>query len=103
RSIGEMLSFIELCRSHNVKVFAVKNHMDINGQWADVILTVLGICAKIEKEMIVARLKGGLRDKMKKEGWRPGGSPEGWFSAKFLKKVDALISMRKDGKSINYM
>lgn len=100
RSVRELLSFVEICHRHQCSIHCAKTPLDLSGLSGKIVLTVLGLCAEIEREMITRRLKDGLRRKMAKEGWRAGGHAIGWFSKKVLAKVPAILSLHKDGHSI---
>jgi DNA invertase Pin-like site-specific DNA recombinase len=62
RSVGQIIQLVERLLKHQGQLVAIKEHMQLNGTQdlqTKVMITLLGLFAEIERDLIAARTKEG--------------------------------------------
>lgn len=97
-----ILQFINICIEKGVKLYSAKDGYEINDSLqSKVLLTVMGLCAEIERDLIRQRTKEGLA-RVRANGvvlGRPKGRKTDENKLKLTKKRNLIVELLKNGTS----
>lgn len=111
RSTGDVINLIKELAARTIRVIAIKQNIDINGDrdmTSKIIVTIFSLLAELERDLISLRTKEALNAKRKK-GVRLGKPPGTIQKSKFdedRQKIEELLSyglsVRKIAQVLDY-
>jgi len=99
RSVGQMVTIVDKFIKCNVRLVSIKENMDINGKSdlsTKVMITLFGLFAEIERDMISERIKEGVA-RAKATGKKIGRKKGVLQTSKLDDKVDQISSLYEKG------
>lgn len=82
RSPVELETYIDICKAHGVKTFAVKSgELDLATDAGQMIARMLGAAARYESDQKATRVRRAMEQKAMKGEWLGGTRPFGWTFA----------------------
>jgi len=104
RSVGQMLSLIDQLIKKQVKVISLKENIRLEGKHdiqSKVMVTMFGLFADIERDLISERTKEGLA--RARANGKLLGRPKGPGKSKLDKHREEIIALLKTGSSKTYL
>ena len=102
RSTLQILEIMKVAKENEVAVHAVKGGWSLNGSMeSKIVLNVLAMVAEIERDLISARTKEGLR--ARKAAGVKLGRPRGPGKSKLDPHREEIIALLKNGAKQNYV
>jgi DNA invertase Pin-like site-specific DNA recombinase len=104
RSVGQMLSIIDKLIKKQAKVISLKENIRLEGEHdiqSKVMITLIGLFAEIERDLISERTKEGLQ-RARAKG-KLLGRPKGKGKSKLDPYKEEIIALLKNGSSKTYL
>ncbi len=104
RSVGQVICIVDELVKKKVTVVCIKENLKLNGQQdiqSKVMITLLGLFAEIERDLISERTKEGLR-RAREEG-KMLGRPKGIGKSKLDDHGEEIVALLKTGSSKSYL
>lgn len=102
RSLLDIMEMLSIAKRKGISIYDVKNRTELNGSFqAEIMATIFGIAAQIERDLISARTIEGLRHA--KASGKILGRPRGPGKSKLDKYRPEIEALLKNGSRMNFI
>jgi DNA invertase Pin-like site-specific DNA recombinase len=102
RSLLDIMEMLSIAKRKAISIFDVKNQTELNGNFqAEIMATIFGIAAQIERDLISARTIEGLRHA--KASGKILGRPRGPGKSKLDQYRPEIEALLKNGSRMNFI
>ena len=102
RSLLDIMEMLSIAKRKGISIYDVKNKTELNGSFqAEIMATIFGIAAQIERDLISARTIEGLR--CAREMGKLLGRPKGPGKSKLDQYREEIIALLKNGSTKTFV